>query len=416
MNLEDVMTTHADRATAQELTLREVRTRAQRIQRHRRAGVTAGVAAAVAAVVLPISLLVGGNPRSAPPPPGPAKQTSLIDADAVQQDPLDMQIAQAKPGGVPPRPAWIQGQTLHRLDGSRVRLDQTYNELDVVNGETYLGVRSDLDPDSGASIVDEIGDDGQVASTRKVAGLVGQSVTMSADHSIAAWTTPEGDVQVWDRDGESTLTNTGPSRPPGNAVAVFGSETCDQTGSGCSVVVNPPSSMSGAPITYSTAEPDGTPVGHGFRYLHAVSPDGTLYSGIRKLGEPGGTSCSATWDLTKDNQDMELHNCTSSPFEFSPDSTHTAENSPQRDGEPASIEIRDARTADVSVKILAEGDSTTSVIDPVIWEDAENYLVTALHRGKWLLLRGDLQGRLEIVAGPIAPTGEPFSSPYVIAR
>lgn len=408
MNLEDIMTTHADRAGEPVLTLRDVQQRAQRIQRRRRTGAAVAVGAAVAAVVLPATLLTGGHPDSAPRP-GPASSGPSINADAVQQDPLDMRIARAEPGGAPPTVAWIEGRTLHRLDGSTVRLGHDYDELDVVGGDTYLAVRRGNDAETAGSSLDELGADGSVVSTRLIAPTSQASVVTSADRTVAAWTMPDGEVQVWDRDGERTLASTGRSSWTGNAVAVFGSQTCGDPGDGCRVVVNDPDSN---PVAYTSEGSE--PVGGNFLTVLAMSPDGELVAGNRGDGD-GVTACTTVWDL---RADKELHRCQSSPFGFSPDGRHTTEYPPQRDGEPAWIDIRDARTGELAAKIVARGDSDTSNIEPVVWEDARHYLVVALHQGRWLLLRGDLDGRLEIVEGPTdgPDAQQPYVSPYVIAR
>ncbi|WP_418063289.1 hypothetical protein [Pimelobacter simplex] len=408
MNLEDVMTTHADRAGEPVLTLRDVQQRAQRIQRRRRTGAAVAVGAAVAAVVLPATLWAGGYPDSAPRP-GPASSGPSINADAVQQDPLDMRIARAEPGGAPPTVAWIEGRTLHRLDGSMIQLGHDYDELDVVGGDTYLAVRRGNDAETDGSSLDELDPDGSVASTRLITPTGQASVVTSADRTIAAWTTPDGEVQVWDRDGERTLASTGRSSWTGNAVAVFGSQTCGDPGDGCRVVVNDPDSD---PVAYTNEGSE--PVGGNFLTILAMSPDGELVAGNRGDGD-GVTACTTMWDL---RADKELHRCQSSPFSFSPDGRHTTEYAPQRDGEPAWIDIRDARTGELAAKIVARGDSDTSNIEPVVWEDARHYLVVALHQGRWLLLRGDLDGRLEIVEGPTdgPDAQQPYESPYVIAR
>ncbi|AIY17864.1 hypothetical protein GUY44_19935 [Pimelobacter simplex] len=408
MNLEDVMTAHADRAGEPVLTLRDVQQRAQRIQRRRRTAAAVVVGAAVAAIVLPATLLAGGHPDSAPRP-GPASSGPSINADAVQQDPLDMRIARAEAGGAPPTVAWIEGRTLHRLDGSTVRLGHDYDELDVVGGNTYLAVRRGNEAETDGSSLDEIGADGSVVSTRLVTPTGQASVVTSADRTVAAWTTPDGKVQVWDRDGERTLASTGQTSWTGNAVAVFGSQTCGDPGDGCRVVVNPPD---GDPVAYTN---DGSePVGGNFLNILTMSPDGELVAGNRGDND-GVTACTTVWDM---QDDKDLHRCQTTPFGFSPDGRHTTEYAPQRDGEPAWIDIRDARTGELAAKIVARGDSDTSNIEPVAWEDARHYLVVALHQGRWLLLRGDLDGRLEIVEGPTdGPNAQqPYESPYVIAR
>lgn len=410
MNLEDVMSTHAGRAAGPVLTLRDVQQRAQRIQRRRRTVAAIGVGATVAAVVLPASLLAGGHPDSAPPP-GPASPGPSVNADAVQQDPLDMRIARAEPGGAPPTTAWIEGRTLHRLDGSTVALEHDYQELDVVGGDTYLAVRRESDAEADGSSLDEIGADGAVASTRLIIPTGQASVVTSADRSVAAWTTPGGEIQVWDRDGERTLARTGRSPWTGTAVAVFGSQTCGDPGDGCRVVVNDPDSD---PVSYAR---DGSePVGGNFLTVLAVSPDDDLVAGSRP--GPGGKSCTLIWDRSDEQDLQDCASSRTSPFAFSPDGAHTAEYPPQRDGEPAWIDIRDARTGELAAKVVARGDSDTSNIEPVVWEDARHYLVVALHQGRWLLLRGDLDGRLEIVEGPTdgPDARQPYESPYVVAR
>jgi len=408
MNLEDVMTTHADRAGEPVLTLRDVQQRAQRIQRRRRTGAAVAVGAAVAAVVLPATLWAGGHPASAPRP-GPASSGPSINADAVQQDPLDMRIARAEPGGAPPTVAWLEGRTLHRLDGSTVQLGHDYDELDVVGGGTYLAVRRGNDAETDGSSLDELGADGNVVSTRLITPAGQASVVTSADRTVAAWTTPDGEVQVWDRDGERTLASTGRSPWTGTAVAVFGSQTCGDPGDGCRVVVNDPDSD---PVAYTNEGSE--PVGGNFLTILAMSPGGELVAGNRGDGN-GVTACITMWDL---RADKELHRCRTNPFGFSPDGRHTTEYPPQRDGEPAWIDIRDARTGELAAKVVARGDSDTSNIEPVVWEDARHYLVVALHQGRWLLLRGDLDGRMEIVEGPTdgPDAQQPYVSPYVIAR
>ena len=405
MNLEEVMVRHADRAAGAEVTLRDVQQRARRIQRRRRTGAAVGVAAAVTAVVLPVSLLVDGTTRSAPEP-GPATQSPSINADAVRQDPLDMRIAKAEPGGAAPTVAWIEGRTLHRLDGSTVELEHDYLELDVVGGDTYLAVRRGDNGPIDGDVLDEIGDDGKVDSTRVITPIGQAAVITSPDKSVAAWTTPEGEVHVWDQQGDRTFAT---SSPQSNVVAVFGSRTCDDSGDGCRVVVNHADTD---PTTYTANGSE--PVGGGFLTILTMSPDGRLVAGNRGRTQ-GGDACIETWDVTADD---ELQRCQASPFAFSPDGAHTAEYPPTRDGEPAWIEIRDARTGKLTAKVVAKGDSDTSNIEPVVWEDESHYLVTALHEGTWLLLRGDLEGHLEIIRGPIdGPNpGQPYESPYVIAR
>lgn len=408
MNLEDVMSSHADRAAGPVLTLRDVQQRAQRIQRRRRTGVMVGVGAAVAAVVLPATLLAGGHPDSAPRP-GPASSGPSVNAHAVQQDPLDMRIARAEPGGAPPTVAWIEGRTLHRPDGTAVEVEHDYAELDVVGGDTYLAVRRGNDAETDGSSLDEIGADGGVVSTRLIASTGQASVVTSPDRTVAAWTTPDGKVQVRDEDGERTLASTGRTGWTGTAVAVFGSQSCGDPGDGCRVVVNPPD---GDPVTYTN---DGSePVGGNFLTVLALSPDGDLVAGSRGDGN-GVTACITLWDR---QDDKDLHRCQSHPVAFSPDSGHTADDPTRRAGEPASTEIRDARTGRLAAKIVAQGGADTSTIEPVVWEDARHYLVVALHQGTWLLLRGDLDGHLEIIEGPTDGPGaqQPYESPYVIAR
>lgn len=408
MNLEDVMSTHADRAAGPVLTLHDVQQRAQRIQRRRRTAAATAVGAAVVAVVVPVSLVVSGPPDSAPRP-GPATRVPSVNADAVQQDPLDMRVARAEPGGAPPTVAWIEGRTLHRPDGSVVELEHDYEELDVVGDDTYLAVRRGNDAETDGSSLDEIGEDGAVVSSRLVTPNGQASVVTSPDGSVAAWTTPEGDVQVWDRDGEQTLAGTGRGDQTGNVVAVFGSGTCDASGEGCRVVVNDPD---GDPLSWS--EDGSEPVGGGFLHLGAMSPDGVLATGNR--GEAtNGNACSTTWDLQAGE---ELHRCQSSPFDFSPDGRHAGEWPSQADVEPASVQLTDARTGAPVARIVTAGTPEESYLEPVAWEDAEHFLLPALHRGRWLLLRGDLDGRLEIVEGPTgSPDPEqPFQSPFVVAR
>lgn len=404
MNLDELMGAHADRIDGTPITLGEVKARARIVKRRRAATAASAGVAAVIALVVPIAVLSGGPDEDTQPQPVRDPLSTVA-----PQDPLDMTIAAAAPGGAEPANAWLDGSTLHRLDGSSVEVAESYRKIYVVGGDVYLGVRRDAVTDLGMTL-DEIGSKGEAVSSRTIISTT--TVALSADKTVAAYTTPEGDVRVWDDRGESTLATTGQGQDTGNAVAVTGSESCDD---GCSVTVNPYGPESGEPVVYSTQDPDGVPLANGFNYVYGVSPDGRLLSGTRTPGEPGAdVGCIEIWDTTEAKM---LHRCKSGGTNFSPDSSHTGEPAAYRDGEAAWIEIRDARTGVLRVKIGGVGDSDNSQIEPVIWEDDTHYLVNALSDGKWTLLRGDLDGRLQVIAGPVdLPNPEqPYESPYAIA-
>lgn len=391
----------AEKMVGTPITFDDIRGTATSIRRRRWAGSAAAVAAVAAAAVflVPTSLLTGGVDRTQSPEPA--------DPPA---EPFSVRLDQATPGGEEPRVAWIADQTLQTAAGPALPVSQQYDTLTRVAGTWFAGYQP------GAEVVvDQLDAEGRVVQSHVTASdAFPAPVAVSADGSVGAWTTPEGEVVVWDADGRTAIAEKDNSAGEIGAVAaVVGSGPCAQNG--CSVLVN---SFSGdEPGLWYHSDGSTTALPDSIRFVGAQSIEGLLSVVTDVPADTGLRFCDGVYDPADEAYVWE--SCDGPVESFSPEGTWAMVN--QSDGneaKPAAYWVLNARTGERQGTLTAAGGNLNTAISQVVWEDDEHYLMNVRNKdGNWVVLRGDLEGNLTQALPPIpGGKGEEFyPSPYLLS-
>lgn len=384
----------ADRVDGEGVTLDGVRGTARTIRRRRRVAGALAAAAAVA-VIVPTAMMAGGEAPQRPQP-----------ADA--PEPFSVRLDRAAPGGEPPTVAWIQGRVLHTPDGESVQLARRYDSLTRF-GETYLaGYQRTGD---GSYAFDELAPDGSVASTQVTGSQSVQDVVvLSADGSVAAWTTPRGAVRVWTDAGVETVGQVPVTRGGGTGwvAAVRGEDGCTQE---CEVYVNTWDGR-GRVTAFSTDGSERT-LPRSITVVLARSIDGLLSVSTDRTAPNEVDSCVGVYDEPAGA--YAWRSCIRGVGGFSPDGDWSDVRQPDTDGPPAGYLIREAASGEQHGALTTRGDVTNTVVGPLVWEDEEHYLLPARSAdGDWMLVRGDLRGDITQVLPP-ERGGELYEVPWVLS-
>ncbi len=380
------------------VSLDDVRSRARRIRRQR-GGAAAAAGLAVLAVLVPAGIVAGRTlgsqeapPASSTPTPSPTSRTEPASVHVTLRGDV--------PEGEEPATAYARDGTIHTPSGATVPTDQDLSYLAAYDGGWVGSARQ--------------GEDGYTTYVYDASGAVTGShpstgpVAVSADRTLAAFSTPDGKVMV--------LRDTEPSpvelRTEGSGsylpVSVGGSDgQCVDpegvVGSDCGVFY----ADGRTPRSYTTH-------GHGnidtlpLQKLAGISPDGWL-AGTVSVSDDG--SCSAVFD---DQWRQRWRTCDYTLGRFSPDGRYVIGRPAYLDGiGDRVLAILDARTGDVLVDARPAKDDDVFVHDAV-WQPDGTVLATVWDADHWALLRLSPDGELTRALRADMP-GEAETAPVVLA-
>lgn len=361
------------------LTLDQVRGRATRIRRNRRAAV-AGAVLAAAAVVVPVAIVTGqGDDRAERPPV--ASTTPSDDASTAVPEPE------------PSRPAYVEGSTLHAADGALVGLPRD-DYRDVADlGDELVGYRVD---DGGNGLVDVMSG-GRVTTTYEVRSAMR---TTPSGATVAFVTTADELLVVDAERGEQSL---GDVEPEVVLAAIDGDGDCGAEG-GCVAYLEHSDPTAGEAFVRDAGA--DTPVVDGA--LGVTDARDGLVAVTTRIN-PDTTTCGGLYDLAAGSWVLET--CDHSVTRIAPDGRHVVGLPSQYDGlGPRSFSILD-RDGEVVVDRSVGGTGIVGVAQ-VTWLDDEHVVVNLFQDGRWRLVSVGLDGEEEtLVEGP-STGGQPERSPY----
>ena len=368
------------------LSFDQVRGKAVKIQRKRRAVVAGGVLAA-AAVIVPVAVAAANGLGDATPREiAPATQTTSATDVATPETPA----APADPGAL--GIDYLEGRTFHRADGTAVELPAAYQSATRVGDLVYAG---GYDERAGANVVYVYDADGE-----QVDSFEPRTIPVSdASGEVAAYVDADGDlVAVWG-DGEQSVLTSGQTENL-LVIAVTGGPTCEP-GSDCRVWVDDQTVEDGQRVV--TADGDVEPLPDGVLSINEVNDDGVAAVLTSIPGDQ--ESCGGLFDL--ETATYLVESCDYSFLGVSPDGRFADVTHPYLDGIGngwAAILDRDG--TEVARFAPAEGGFTGDQV----WQDDEHLLVVTYdyQAQEWGLVRLGVDGSQEVVAGPVrAPAEEP---------
>jgi hypothetical protein len=387
----------AGRVGGHPVSLEEVRRRARRI-RWQRGGAAAAVGLGVLTVLVPAGILAGRSLHSQETPPAVTTPTAPTPTRSSRTGPVSDHVSLRGdvPAGEPPAVAYFGGGAIHTGSGA-VPVDQDLSSLAAYDGGWVGSARQGKDGfttfvyDARGEVLDRYASTGPVA--------------VSADRTLAAFSTPDGRVMA--------LRDTEPSpvelRTEGSGsylpVSVGGAEgQCvdpeGTVGSDCGVFY-----ADGATPRSYTAHAHGNLDILPVRKVAGISPEGWL-SGTVSVSDDG--SCSAVFD---DQWRQRWRTCEYTLGRFSADGRYVI-------GRPAYLSgigdgllaILDARTGEVLVDARPDEGGDAFVADAV-WQPDGTVLATVWDDG-WALLRLTPDGRLTRAVSDLA--GEAEEAPVVL--
>ncbi len=379
--------------------LDDVRRRARRIRWQRR-GAAAATGLAVVAALVPAGILAGRTLASQQAPPA-VSTPSTPKPTPVRPGRVQVRLTGDVPRVDQPATAFFSEGRVHAgLSGISFPTDEELSYLGAYDGG-WVGSATDGSGEWTTFVYDALG---EVKARHRSTG----PVAVSADRTLAAFTTPEGQVMV--------LRDTEPSpvalRSEGTglliAVSVAGSDgQCvdpeGTVGSDCGVFYTSGST----PRSYSThahGNVDPLPV----RRLAGIAPDGSL-AGTVSVSDTG--SCSAVFD---DRWREQWRTCDYTLGRFSPDGRYVLGYPAYLDGlGPKVLAILDAHTGEVLVDARPrEGDDV--FVRDAVWQPDGTVLATVWDTGGWVVLRLTIDGELTRALAGRLP-GKPETAPVVLA-
>lgn len=399
--LRDDLRDTVEHITDGPVTMDAVRARAGRIRRRRAAAV--GIAAAAAAVAVAIPFTLG--------------QVGLLSGDSTQDppeqfaDPLDEPVLLTSDldEGEPPELPYINDETLTTPDGEEIHLFATYDSFAPV-GDEYLAVRQG-DPGTFLDVLDA---SGNVVDSSEINDVA----VSSADGTIAAWGTPDGELVV--RHGGRTRT-VGTLPRPVQPVEVVGAESCEAQDD-CRIYYNELGRQN--PPGVMAADGSSSDVGFGLRTASTVSPEG-MVAGLTTDpdADPGTETCSAIVDVEAGEE--TFRSCSLAFFAprsgFSPSGTSVVSEEVDADGaNPEAVSVLDPADGAViaEVRVPAWAQQSVGRIVDTVWEDDEHLLVktevpTDEGGYRYIVFRVGLDGSAErlLVSGPGGGGTQPWVLP-----
>ncbi|NPD05341.1 hypothetical protein HN031_11670 [Nocardioides sp. zg-1308] len=368
------------------LTVTDVRTRARRIQRGRRAVAGAAVAA-VLAVAVPLGLAATGPTQRSDVPPATDPPAPAV-AGTVRIDPRSAPV-----GGASAVPLINVDDPSLVVDGEKTPLPRDYHQLTpYLDG--WAGLTVSDEPAGWIQTLQVLDADFGVLDEATSASVL----AVSSDASRLAWAEYDGGRWVLvdraadgARDERRTPLPLGPEqadvRPvgflPGEAMVV--SRTDPATGDESALVVSPDGATTPVP---------------GFIHPGSADPVGGLVSGQTSFSGDG--SCWQVRDAVTEGAPVVWRTCDYSVLAFSPDGRHvlgfTDYLTP--DGSPT-LAILDAASGERVVDFELAGARTGVVgINPeVAWEDDDTLVAAVVTGGRQYAVRLGLDGTVERVGG-----------------
>lgn len=366
------------------LSFDQVRGKAVKIQRKRRAVVAGGVLAA-AAVIVPVAVAAANGLGDAAPDPIPAAtQTTSATDVATPETPA----APANPGAL--GVGYLEQRTYHRADGTAFPLPRAYQDATAIADEVFAWR---YDERAGQYVVDALSADGGVLNTFEVLG----TPVSDRDGELVAFIDAEGTLVVQWAGGETALG----SGYDGSTVvtAVTGGPTCEAD-SDCRVWVDDDSQPGGPSVV--TAAGDVQPLGD-LVGLGGLSDDGGVAAVTTSVADDL-TSCGGVLDV--DAQELQVESCDYSFVGVSPDGSHSNVVESYQSGFGAGwAAILDGDGTEVA-RFTPDGGAITDQA----WQDEEHLLVVThqFDTREWTVVRLGVDGSEEVVAGPLRAPSEAY--------
>jgi hypothetical protein len=391
------LTERAETMDGSLLHLADVRGKARSIRRRRTATAVAGVAAAVAVIVPTVSLATHTSGKPEPAPATSPTQTPTEDGHQPAPGVLDVSDLST---GEAPAVDFVEGDVLHRADGSSVEIGTQYavSSFAVLKDGSYVWQTADDQGDAYVEVQDAAGDyRAPVPSTH--------GLSVSRSHDAAAWVRPNGQVMVMVGGGAAPRTLGEPVPAENGArISSFGQDDC--VPDYCSVYVNVSGGNDpGQP--WEVADYATRPFTDGDMRTVADLAGG-VFIGYTKITEFG--SCSILWG---GGEFEGFDTCKHTLASFSPDAELILADPAYHDG----IGNGEIGMYDLDGNVLFNRHSTAktqSFYPSAEWEDATHVLAPVYQGGQWSVVRFASDGSMEYAVAPMP--GEDVENPYVLAQ
>ncbi|WP_188113295.1 hypothetical protein [Nocardioides humilatus] len=343
-----------------------VKGKAQKIRRNRRAAVAGGVLG-VAAIVTPVAVLASTNDGTSTEPPVVNQSDSTTPTPTQAADPVG--------------PDWLQGRTWHQADGDEVELPEgDYQQAGIWNDQLVtLQAATEVFP----SMYVFDADGNPVGDPLQVAGFA-----ISADQTILAYTTADGELITRWQGGQSTLASdvgdsAGGESFGGEPVSVIGTAPCEPESGACLVRIN--TSTSGCRGIGSSDVPLPVDARMCFDEQLAPTPEQAFRSLISYSDEikDDGVVCGGVADA----DGFLWHGCDYEPQAISPDGQYVVGAPSIYDGLGwATISVLDAETGEQTGVFSPEGGFVSSYVG---WTPENQFLFSTYDGAQWHLFSMD---------------------------
>lgn len=379
---EDVMSRELDERVRDlneaPFTLDHVRGKATSIRRTRRLAIAGGVLAAAAAIV-PVAVFAGQGVGGDAGP-----DQNLIATSSPSGSPTT-----AQDGGI--GPAYLEGETLHRRDGSTLELPGAYVGGAQL-GDEFVGVRNV----EGGLFLDVIDDSGEVTETIETTS----GIAVNTDSSAVAYLEPDGDLITRSADGQVEI----PANLGSDTIlaSFVGGPDCNVGADGCRVYYNNDGQTAPSVASSDAFVFEAVP-----RALRINDADEIgLVTVLNKSTMDG--SCGGLFDEVSAEYVWET--CAFQVLDLSPDSTYVTGTDAYGDGlGPRYISILNASDGGEVVRFEPED----GFIGDAVWEDDGRLLATVYGPDGWSVYRIGLDESVEQVLGPDA-AGDEVTPAYIL--
>jgi hypothetical protein len=389
--LREALHARADRTTYDPTPVADVASRARFEQRRQRRSRALVAAAAVAAVALPVGIVLGTGPDSAPEPAGPVEESVTVRIDSL----ADLEQ------GAPPAIDHVEDTTYVFASGER--LDLPVADGSVIDAAPYQGsvlfATSEPGVGSVAPTLTLLDRDGTVRWERCGSG----DLAVSADRTSSGFAWLAGDCdQSWSR----PRIEWGPAHADGPVLdgpLVEGSLEPGQRLQPVEVAddrmlynVSDPTNSQRPHVELALGRTGRSPV-PGLFEAYAYDASAGLVAGCSR--DDGRCRLVDHYDgapqLTLPEDEY--------PLAFSPDGRHLVTTQGGREAPPGVLLVRDVESGDLVVRM--DGSNAFLATDSALaWEDDEHLLFGRVDREGEALVRLGLDGSLELATRVEEPT------------
>jgi hypothetical protein len=295
----------------------------------------------------------------------------------------------AQDGGI--EPAYLEGETLHRRDGSTLELPGAYVGGAQL-GDEFVGVRNV----EGGLFLDVIDDSGEVTETIETTS----GIAVNTDSSAVAYLEPGGDLITRSVDGQVEI----PANLGSDTIlaSFVGGPDCNVGADGCRVYYNNDGQTAPSVASSDAFAFEAVP-----RALRINDADEIgLVTVLNKSTMDG--SCGGLFDEVSAEYVWET--CAFQVLDLSADSDHVSGTDAYGDGAgQPSVSILDA---DDGAEV-ARFEPEDGFVRDSAWEDDEHLLATVYEPGGWSIYRLGVDETIERIVGP-SSEGDEVTPAYIL--